>query len=636
LHAVRNLPGAKSVEGIGRDGLRTALSWLPNEPTLLIHDDVVITARGLSAMERQLAVSGGFVVPYTNDPHADHFVGALPIDKDAERSLDRLPVPKDSKPSVTTKPACLLANAADLNRISNEPLADPYAILDAGSFGITVAGGALAAHSAQCVKRLLEEDADGRPLLVAALIVKDEERMLPDCLESLAPVVDRIEVCDTGSTDRTIEIARAAGAHVIERDWPDDFGEARNYVLEECRDARYVLWIDADERLVCDNAAHIRKYLATYAADHVAFSLNITNLDSDGSEMYTFSTVRLFQADDTEFRGALHEAAHRIDELAPLQGQIFDQMSLLHHGYATEVVEDRDKTTRNLELAEAQHAADDDARSAIHLARSLSYAGEAPERALELLEQTWLEATETEPFVKAQILSLMADACASLGDDERALDLSRQALQFLPADDTAAAIFANAAERLGRLDELVDVAEEILDAYSARPLMKVDHNRYLFRGTLAVAYCEADQPERAVEEAFAVLDSATTNFEGWAPLVTCLHANYAEAAIQVVGPLAIKDSTGGFLEPLIRTVPSSTLADFCVLYNQLGGELTEVTRVGLLAAAISEHDAAFAALAPAASSLEPLVRVGLADRIASQGRQDLADQLRSEPVVLRL
>ena len=96
------------------------------------------------------------------------------------------------------------------------------------------------------------------------------------------------------------------------------------------------------------------------------------------------------------------------------------------------------------------------------------------------------------------------------------------------------------------------------------------------------------------------------------------------------------DPGGAFLEPMIKTFSPSALADFAVLYRTAGGAIPEVTRVGLLSAAMAGRDDAFAALAPAASSLDPLVRIGLADRIASKGRDDLAAELRVEPVILRL
>lgn len=86
------------------------------------------------------------------------------------------------------------------------------------------------------------------PLLSAALIVRDEERTLPDCLESLKGVADEIVVVDTGSSDRTCEIARAAGARLHEFAWRDDFAAARNEAVGRCR-GEWILYIDADERV---------------------------------------------------------------------------------------------------------------------------------------------------------------------------------------------------------------------------------------------------------------------------------------------------------------------------------------------------------------------------------------------------
>jgi tetratricopeptide (TPR) repeat protein len=86
------------------------------------------------------------------------------------------------------------------------------------------------------------------PLLSAALIVRDEERTLPDCLESLKGVVDEIVVVDTGSFDRTRDVARAAGARLHEFAWRDDFSAARNEAIGRCR-GEWILYIDADERV---------------------------------------------------------------------------------------------------------------------------------------------------------------------------------------------------------------------------------------------------------------------------------------------------------------------------------------------------------------------------------------------------
>ena len=64
--------------------------------------------------------------------------------------------------------------------------------------------------------------------ITLCLIARDEERFLPACLASVRGAVDEIVVVDTGSADRTREIAAEAGALVVDFPWCDDFAAARN------------------------------------------------------------------------------------------------------------------------------------------------------------------------------------------------------------------------------------------------------------------------------------------------------------------------------------------------------------------------------------------------------------------------
>jgi len=66
------------------------------------------------------------------------------------------------------------------------------------------------------------------PVVSACMIVKDEEANIGRCLRSLQGKVDEIIVVDTGSTDRTMGIARELGAQVFSFPWRDDFAAARN------------------------------------------------------------------------------------------------------------------------------------------------------------------------------------------------------------------------------------------------------------------------------------------------------------------------------------------------------------------------------------------------------------------------
>jgi hypothetical protein len=98
----------------------------------------------------------------------------------------------------------------------------------------------------------------------ACVIARDEEERLPACLESVR-FCDEVVLVDGGSRDRTREIARAAGARVVENEWPG-FAAQRNVALDHAG-GDWVLEIDADERVSPELADEIRAFLAAPPAD---------------------------------------------------------------------------------------------------------------------------------------------------------------------------------------------------------------------------------------------------------------------------------------------------------------------------------------------------------------------------------
>ena len=96
--------------------------------------------------------------------------------------------------------------------------------------------------------------------LSAIIIAKNEERDLPACLDSLHGLADEIVLVDGLSTDRTREIASAAGARVSTREW-DGYGPQKQFALEQAK-GDWVLNVDADERVTPSLAAEIRSLLA--------------------------------------------------------------------------------------------------------------------------------------------------------------------------------------------------------------------------------------------------------------------------------------------------------------------------------------------------------------------------------------
>ena len=78
------------------------------------------------------------------------------------------------------------------------------------------------------------------------MIVRNEESNISNCLSSVAGLFDEIVVVDTGSKDRTREIAREFGARVFDFVWVDDFAAARNAALARAT-GDYAFWLDADD-----------------------------------------------------------------------------------------------------------------------------------------------------------------------------------------------------------------------------------------------------------------------------------------------------------------------------------------------------------------------------------------------------
>ena len=84
--------------------------------------------------------------------------------------------------------------------------------------------------------------------LSLCMIVRNEEARLGACLESVKDAVDEIVIVDTGSTDRTKEIALSCTPHVYDYVWEDDFAAARNASMALATKP-FILWLDADDVL---------------------------------------------------------------------------------------------------------------------------------------------------------------------------------------------------------------------------------------------------------------------------------------------------------------------------------------------------------------------------------------------------
>lgn len=181
------------------------------------------------------------------------------------------------------------------------------------------------------------------------MIVKNEEKQLPSCLESVRAHVDEIVVVDTGSTDGTLEVARRSGAKLSIFSWTGDFSEARNYALSLV-ESPWVLWLDADEQLdLTGKFVNLKAQCSETNGD--AFLVPIRNFRLDGS-YDVHHAVRLFRKlPGICFEGAAHEGVDRC--LVRLGRRINPASFIINHfGYAISKEALRRKLLRNLESLE--------------------------------------------------------------------------------------------------------------------------------------------------------------------------------------------------------------------------------------------------------------------------------------------
>jgi tetratricopeptide (TPR) repeat protein len=191
------------------------------------------------------------------------------------------------------------------------------------------------------------------------MIVKDEEQFIDQCLESVKPIASQIIVVDTGSTDRTVEIAKEHGAEVHHHKWSNDFAAARNIALAHVR-GDWVLIIDADEALPQSGHEALKKDLTNVNVIGYRIPLLSVAKNGQGTEEPTGDGLchvpRLFRnAPGIHFIGCVHEQAFSAVQALQAEWGMdsgLGQATLTHYGYDPEIKKERNKVKRNLDLME--------------------------------------------------------------------------------------------------------------------------------------------------------------------------------------------------------------------------------------------------------------------------------------------
>jgi glycosyltransferase involved in cell wall biosynthesis len=173
------------------------------------------------------------------------------------------------------------------------------------------------------------------------MIVKNEEKVLGRCLESIKDIVDEINIVDTGSTDKTVEVAQTYTDRIFHFEWIQNFAAARNFSFQQAT-KDYILWLDADDIIQKEDQKKflLLKQDLSNSVDSVSMEYHL-DFDSQGKALTSLRRNRLVKrACNFKWSGAVHEYLEVYGNI--IHGDVAIQHSPIEHD-----------VNRNIEIYEA-------------------------------------------------------------------------------------------------------------------------------------------------------------------------------------------------------------------------------------------------------------------------------------------
>ena len=402
--------------------------------------------------------------------------------------------------------------------------------------------------------------AEGQRLSLC-MIVKDEEEMLPRCLAAAAPAVDEIVIVDTGSSDRTIEIAHGFGATVIEREWTGSFAEARN-VSFDAATGDWLMFLDADEVLVEEDVDRLRALRGkTWRECFYLTEISYTGELGDGTAA-THTALRVFRArPEYRFSGSLHEQiADTLPLHLPERIEATD-IRVEHYGYLGAVRDAKEKSRRNVELLLRQREAGV-ADPFLHFNLGSEYGAVGnPQAALEEFERAW-ELIVGDPqgrtwgFMPA-LVSRLVRALRICGRHEDCIARGAEGLARYPGFTDIVFEQAAATLALGDVDGALRLYRECIAMGDAPSRYTATVGMGTFLPAIAIAEIHHARGETA--EAVALLDDCLRRFPGFFGLVLPFAAALLADGVEPEEVVARVEARVAALTPTVRFMLGTAL-----------------------------------------------------------------------------
>ncbi len=290
-----------------------------------------------------------------------------------------------------------------------------------------------------------------RPSLALCMIVKNEEENLPRLFESFKDAFDEIHLTDTGSTDKTVEIAKKLGAQVHHFDWCDDFAKARNYSFSHAK-TDYVMWLDADDVLMnLDEFKSFRDNIMTISDFWIA-RYDYTTDPTTGKSVCSFARERIVKtAKQLQWVYPIHEGIVPVSQYGQVKQNYVSTWFVKHMRSAEDLAKDK---SRNLTIFESLNGKLDP-RMRYYYGKELFESGKPVEAASHLLKA----ASEKNLEIHDRVLSLQY-ACYSYmacNQFESVIDIAHQGLALAPNRAELYCVLGDAYLKLGKLTDALPI-----------------------------------------------------------------------------------------------------------------------------------------------------------------------------------
>ncbi|CUX47523.1 tetratricopeptide repeat-containing glycosyltransferase family 2 protein [Clostridium sp. C105KSO13] len=189
--------------------------------------------------------------------------------------------------------------------------------------------------------------------LSQCMIVKNEEKNIERALTWGREVVCEQIVVDTGSTDKTVEIAQQMGAKIFHYKWDNDFASAKNYAIAQAS-GNWIAFLDADEYFTRQDAEKMKRFLEKLTSQKMIPDIvtsPMLQLDDEGKIFSTMIQQRIFHNTSLiQYTNRIHEVLCRKDGKTPTGVVTDNQFPIYHTGYTHTAYEETKKAARNKEI----------------------------------------------------------------------------------------------------------------------------------------------------------------------------------------------------------------------------------------------------------------------------------------------